>query len=147
MATWIDSLFQRESMPVMESAMGFYTQKQAVIMNNIANAQTPYYKRQTVPDQEFHGLLREAITERERSHPSSFQFRNVPDIAFGGGVLPRTRMISGREWGPERHDENSVVIEKEMSDLAQNALLLSATQKLVRKKLNMMSAALRDRVA
>ncbi len=146
MGSWIDSLFQRESLPVTEAAMGFYTQKQSVIMNNIANVETPYYKRQTLPEQEFQGLLKEAITERGRSHPASFQTRDIPDIAFKGGVYPSTRMLGGREWGPERHDENSVVVEKEMADLAENALMITALQKLVKKKLTMMEAALKDRV-
>ena len=50
---WIDSLFQRESLPVLESGMGFAFQKNLVISNNIANVDTPDYYRQTLPEDEF----------------------------------------------------------------------------------------------
>jgi flagellar basal-body rod protein FlgB len=143
---WIESLFQRETLPVLDSAMGFAHQRQLAIANNIANVETPYYKRQTVPEAQFQEALSNAIEERRASHPATFEMADTWDIEFDEQFYPDSRHIDGREWGPERHDENSVVIEKEMADLAKNTLAIQTMQQLYRKKLGMLRSSLRDRV-
>lgn len=144
--SFIGSLFQSETIPLLESGLGFAYQKQLTIMNNIANVETPGYKRQTVPEKEFMRLLEEAIDERSRVHPSRFSIRNASHISFIDNHYPVVRRINGKEWGPERHDENSVVPEKEMVDLAKNTMAIQLMQQLLRKKLGMMRSSLRDRV-
>ncbi len=145
MPTWVDKLFQRETLPVLESGMGFAHQKQLVVMNNIANVRTPYYKRKQLPENEFREKLKMAINEREDLHPNEWRMDDGLDVRFVG-PYPRMRMFNGQEWGPERHSENSVVIEKEMADLAKNQLMMSGMQQLFRKKLTMMRMSLRDKV-
>jgi flagellar basal-body rod protein FlgB len=146
MGTWIDSLFQRETLPLMDASLGFSYQKQLAIMNNIANVETPYYKRKVMPEQEFTQTLSEAIEARRDSHPSYFEIGDTPSIDFAGGHYPFARADAGQEWGPERHDENSVVIEKEMSELAKNGMMVETLQKAYKKKLDSYRDALRDRV-
>lgn len=141
-------MFQRESVPVLESALSFANQKHSTIMNNIANVNTPYYKRQAVPEGEFRSALTEAINARDESHPSRFFMNDTRRIAFDrAGMIPDAEVFHGREFGPERHDENSVVIEKEMADLAENALRIETLQRLLKKKYSMLRASLRERVA
>ena len=57
------------------------------------------------------------------------------------------RLFDGKEYSPERHDENTVTIEHEMADLTTNALKMQAMQQLYKKNLTVYRAALRDRVA
>lgn len=141
-------MFQRESVPVLDAALSFAHQKQLTIANNIANVNTPYYKRQSVPEAEFQDALTEAIQERRNQHPSRFYMRNTPNIDMRhAGMLPRAERESGQEFGPERHDENSVVIEKEMSDLAKNTIYMETMQTLLRKKYSMLRASVRGTVA
>lgn len=140
-------LFQRESIPVLDAAMSFANQRQMAIMNNIANVETPYYKRQAVPEAEFQDALTEALEERSQQHPAEFYLDDTQNIRFRhGGLLPVANQRSAAEFGPERHDENSVVIEKEMADLAKNTIYIETLQRLLKKKYSMMQAALRDRV-
>ncbi len=144
----INSLFQRESVPVLETALSFAHQRHKTIMNNIANLDTPYYKRQSVPEGQFRKALEEAIVERRNSHPAKFSMRSTQDISFKrGGYMPVVNVQPGAEAGPERHDENSIVIEKEMADLAKNTIYTETLQRLLKKKYSMMQSALRDRVA
>ena len=55
----------RECLPVLESGMGFAHQKALVIANNIANVETPEYRRETVPEDQFYEALRDAIHDRD----------------------------------------------------------------------------------
>lgn len=145
--SWIDSIFQRETVPLLEASMGLAHQRQLAIMNNIANVETPYYKRQDVPADEFQRVLREAITERREIHPDRFEIDDSFDIRFIDNHYPIARVDKGMEFGPERHDENTVVIEKEMAELAKNTMMIEGMQRLFKKKLTMLRSSLRDRVA
>ena len=139
-------MFQQESVPVLDAALSFANQRQKVIMNNIANVETPYYKRQALPEAEFQRSLRDAIDERRDHHPADFFLEDSTNIDYQFGLVPHVSVRPGAEFGPERHDENSVVIEKEMADLAENSLYIEAMQRLIKKKYTMLKASLRDRV-
>lgn len=130
---WTDTLFQKGTLPVLEAGMGFSYQKHTVIANNIANVETPYYKRQTLPEEEFTSTLAEAIKDRKENHPGEFHPEGKLDLRYQGNY-PRMRVFDGKESGPERHDENTVVIEQEMADMAKNQLKMNAMQQLYAKK-------------
>lgn len=137
---WIDRLFQRETTPVLEAGMGFAYQRQLVTANNIANVETPYYKRQTLPEDEFRDAMVEAINNRSEYHPSEFRLGEKLDLAWDGSY-PKMRMFDGIESGIERHDENSVSLEQEMANQAKNELKMSAMQQLFKKQMGMMRDA------
>ena len=147
MSTWISSLFQRETVPLLEASMGFAHHKHLTITNNIANVENPYYKPQGVPEKRFLQLLDDAIEERRKFHIDSFRIRDGFDIRFRDNHYPVPEVDAAQEFGPERHDENSVVIEKEMAELAKNTQMIQTMQQLFRKKLSMLRSSLRDRVA
>ena len=147
MSVWVEGLIQRESVPVLEAAMGFAFQRHLNIMNNIANVETPYYKRKTLPEGKFQRIMQEALDRRYQHHWNKFEPRGEFGVDFYANHLPNVRNHEGREWGPERHDENNVVIEKEMADLAKNAAYMEALQQLFKNKTSGLKAALRDRVA
>lgn len=144
--SFIDGLFQQETLPMLEASMGFAHQKHLTILNNIANVETPEYKRQDVPTGEFQRALGDAIQRRSENHPMRFDIKDQFDVVFRNNHYPMVRRQRGMEAGPERHDENSVVIEKEMVDLAKNTMMIQSMQRLYKKKLTMMRSALRDRV-
>ena len=146
MAVWVEGLIQRESVPVLEAAMGFAFQRHLNIMNNIANVETPYYKRKVLPEEGFKRVMQDALDERYRSHWNEFTPRGATGIQFYQNHLPLVRNHEGREWGPERHDENNVVIEKEMADLAKNSAYMDALQRIFKNKTGSLRSALRDRV-
>ncbi|MFH0911816.1 MAG: flagellar basal body rod protein FlgB [Planctomycetota bacterium] len=144
----IRGLFEREAIPVLEASLAFAAARQKAIQNNIANVDTPYYKRETVPEAEFDQALAQAIEERARAHPNRFVMSDTRNIEFvQGGTVPLVRNVPGPDAGPERHDRNNVEIEKEMVDLAKNTLYIEALQRLLKKDYNMLLSALRDRIA
>lgn len=127
--------------------MGFAFQRHLNIMNNIANVETPYYKRKVLPEEKFKQAMERALRDRYENHWNEFTPTSNAGVQFYQNHLPLARNAFGRDWGPERHDENNVVIEKEMADLAKNSAYMEALQQLFKNKTNGLKAALRDRVA
>ncbi len=147
MAVWVEGLIQRESAPMLEAAMGFAFQRHLNIMNNIANVETPYYKRKVMPEEKFQKAMQNALKDRYNHHWNEFTPTGQGGVRFYMNHLPDAYNLQGQEWGPERHDENNVVIEKEMADLAKNSAYMEALQRLFKSKTNGLKSALRDRVA
>jgi len=145
---WIDSLFQRETAPVLELSMALGHQKQLAIMNNIANIDNPHYRRQATPDREFTKMLDRAIQQRAKSHINEFVPKSTSNIKFGNrSVYPsRINIMYGKDQGTERHDRNNVTIESEMANLAKNTLDINLLQRLYKKKFTMLRAASRNTV-
>lgn len=143
---WVDHLMTRECLPVLEAGMGMAHQKALVIANNIANVETPNYYRETVPEDQFYDALRDAIGARDEYRTGNLDLQEQFDVRFEGSY-PKMRLFNGKEYGPERHDENSVTIEHEMAEQAKNTLKMQAMQQLYKKHLTMLRGALRDRVS
>ena len=100
-----------------------------------------------VPEESFKKSMQDALDDRYRNHWNEFTPKGEGGVSYYLNHLPRVMSRQGREWGPERHDENNVVIEKEMADLAKNAAYMEALQQLFKSKTNGLKSALRDRVA
>jgi len=94
-----------------------------VIAQNVANVNTPGYRRLEVS---FEADLARALA------------------APGGGVAgvhPRVAVVDG----PERVDGNTVDIDREMSDLGKNALLYQAAAQIVTSRIGSLRTAIAGR--
>jgi flagellar basal-body rod protein FlgB len=93
--------------------------RQEVIAQNIANANTPYYKSQRV---EFEDALASALASEE----SAFATRRTRGrhIAFDGAADPRdiTPSVVTNDHYTMRMDENNVDIDQENVELAKNTI-------------------------
>ena len=147
MSDFVGTLFDMGSSPVLEQAMQFNELRHRLILSNIANADTPEYRRQDVDDVRFKELLGRAIQERDERHPGAFlmpaggrapvkdRFGFTPDRFF--------RMHSND--APLRHDGNDVSMEREMALLAQNAGKYQLYSRLLAKNYGQMRAAINER--
>ena len=95
---WIDSLFQRESLPVLETALSFRGQKQHTILNNIANVETPGFRARQVS-------FEQALSE-----------------AMASGDPRRAGITTTRSTAPGRIDGSNVDLDDEMRSLELNSL-------------------------
>lgn len=107
---------------VMRSAMDACALRNTVIADNIANADTPGFKRSVV---RFEDTLRELL------------------VAGGPETMEDTRNLASRvevdQSGSSRLDGNNVNIDAEMSDLAKNSIEYNALIELNRLKGRMLS--------
>ena len=111
---------------LLESLLDASALRARVIAGNVANQNTPGYRRQVV---QFEDLLRDAVA-RERS-PSELS-----------GIAPR---VSDDVLTPARADGNNVNLELEMSAMRQNRLLYEMYSTIHASRTNLIQAAIEGR--
>jgi flagellar basal-body rod protein FlgB len=101
----------------LENAMNYSSTKQKVISQNIANADTPFYKAKDV---KFNGSFRnelEASIDAYRTDNRHFDFKITPSA--NSGVVTKNNL-------QYNNNGNSVDVDQEMSDLATNQIYYNA---------------------
>jgi len=121
-------LFGGGSIPVIESVLSFANQRHALLLNNVANVDTPGYRAKDLPEKDFQKALEGAIAGR-RSSAEPLEF--VP-VASGSGVT--------------RNDGNDVAVDQEMAKLLKNAMTAQVFNRLLAAKFQMLGLSIRGRV-
>lgn len=126
------------TMAVLKKSLDMRAQKQQVISANIANVDTPGFSARKLS---FEKDLRNAInspdTKVQTSHPKHFPIGiNGIEGVQGSIVKQPSSNILG--------DGNSVSLDDEMFDLAENQLLFEAGGQILKKKLTMLKYAVSD---
>lgn len=126
------------TMSVLKKSLDLRAQKQQVIAGNIANAETPGYAARKLT---FEDDLRNAINSPETKVHSNNP-KHFPIGASGiSGV--QGEIVKQRDTNPIG-DGNTVSLDDEMLDLAENQLLFEASGQILKKKLNMLKYAASD---
>lgn len=113
--------------------------RHSVTASNIANAETPGYHAKKV---DFEAALGRAIDiDGLRGMSTS----NAEHIAVGGASAAVRPDVYENPEGAINNDGNTVDIEKEMSALAENAILLKTALQLINKKIAALKYAIGDR--
>lgn len=111
-----------ETITVLEQGLDTAALRQQVISNNIANVNTPGFKRSYVT---FETELREVLSrekgklEARRTHPKHIHFGRMDLSKTGGQVVIE-------DYTLYRNDENNVDVDAEMTDLAKNTIMYEA---------------------
>lgn len=135
------------SVEVLTKSLSFYEERHRIIANNIANADTPFFKAKRAPLAEFQKALSEAIEARQKDPSTPFVLRSTPNVKWGAGGLKVTALeAKGPDGAILRHDQNNVSLEKEMASLAENTLMYRAMSDLLRKQFSMLRLATRGRL-
>lgn len=133
-----DFKFIDSTMTVLKKSLDLLPQNQQVTASNIANAETPGYSARKL---EFEVDLRNAInspkTEIRTTSPKHFP------IGTGGIEGGQGRIITQRDCNPFG-DGNSVSLDDEMLDLAENQLLFEAGSQRLKKKLSLLKYVAND---
>lgn len=127
--------------------MRFAEARHRLVLSNIANADTPGYRRLDLDQPRFQRLLSQAIDERATSHPGRFVMRHTLHVPMDdrGHYLPRRWNPFGKHEGPLRHDDSNVSMEREMALMAQNTGFYNRSAALLRKSLGQIRAAITER--
>lgn len=107
-----------------------------VILNNIANNDTPGFKRSSVAFEEHY----KAALENESDFTLKRTRDKHIDIGAGNGSLIT---VEKDESETMRMDDNNVDIEKEMTDLAANVIYYQTLQKKVSSEFSQLSVAIK----
>lgn len=127
-----------QTMAVLKKSMDLRAQKQQVIAANIANAETPGYAARKMS---FEADLRKAIASPE----TPGRISNAKHFSIGASGLDgvQGQIVKQRDTNP-LGDGNSVSLQDEMFDLAENQLLFEASAQILKKKLTMLKYAVSD---
>lgn len=137
-------LFGSESIPAIEAALRFASQRHLVLLNNVANWNTPNFKARDLPEAEFQKALRQAIEGRETgAAPLRIRAGRHIRRAPGGGLRLEAVEV---DTGSMRHDGNTVVIDREQTELLKNAMTVQVFNRLLAKKFRMLRTAIAGRV-
>ncbi len=102
----LDGIFQTPALQGLQLAMDQAALRQQAISSNIANVNTPGYQRMDV-NAGFQQAFSEALTHLSEGESA--------------GEMPEGSIETAAVQGPARPDGNTVQIEQEMVDLAQNS--------------------------
>ncbi len=122
---------------LLQRAMGGASQRHEVIANNIANANTPNFKRQEVD------FLTSLRREMDRHQSGSLQLTHPNHQSEHAGGLKS--LPSWRKGGlVMRNDGNSVDIESEMVEMAKNSLYYNAVANQLQSQLSRLRTAITE---
>lgn len=125
-------LFSNPVMTVLKKGLDGGSLRQKVIANNIANINTPNFKKSTVA---FESLLKKALGK------DSFKM-NTSDPRHIGGTPPLNELkpeINIDETTSMRTDGNNVDIDEEMTNLAANGIQYQATARQLSDRFSLLS--------
>nr|WP_320113771.1 flagellar basal body rod protein FlgB [uncultured Desulfuromonas sp.] len=115
---------------LMKKSMDLRLRNQQIIAANVANAQTPGYQAKTFT---FEDALRQAATgegtDMAVTHPQHIS-------THGGSINNVTGTVGEIRDTSGMGDRNTVQVDQEMINLAENQIMYEATTQLLNKKLN-----------
>lgn len=113
------------------SALDYSASKNNAISNNIANANTPNYKAEEVS---FKNVLEYSLQQQtnKQTHPKHYTFPTAQAAAE-----------TNRKQTTYNHNGNSVDIDKEMADLAENQIYYQSTVDSLNDKFGLLHSAIK----
>jgi len=114
-----------ESIQLLNKLLDASAMRQRVLANNLANADTPRFKRQDV---EFREMLTKAVDSADARELAVVQPKIVVDTA-----------------APSRSDGNSVSMQRELGEMTENSLLYQFATRAVSRNFDTLRKAIRGR--
>lgn len=127
-----------QTIAALQKSLDLRAQKQQVIAGNIANAETPGYSARKF---DFEDSLRKAINTPEATSNKT----HAKHFPIGSSGISRVQGTMTKETSSNlQGDGNSVSVDDEMFDLAENQLLYEAGSQILKKKFSMLKFAVSD---
>ena len=136
-----------DALPVLERMLQFSGQRHRMIVNNIANIDTPDFRPMDLNVDEFQAVLGEAIDERRSEHGNAGGALNMADtrqIDFHANGMTITPEATGDNI--LFHDRNDRNIERLMQNLVENASVFRMAAQFMRGRFDLINTAIRERV-
>lgn len=118
----LESLVFDETSVINNKLMELAQERQKVIANNLANAETPNYVRM---DLDFQKKLKQLLADGDMQ-----QFQD-----YNGELVEDSK-------NPKRLDGNNVVIPQEMNDMMQNGVYFNLLSKAFSTRMNILKSAI-----
>lgn len=134
----IDKIFDSETFVILKKALDTATLRQQALSSNIANVDTPGYKR---ADVSFEEELKSALNKQERLELKTTDKKHLSNKLELENVHPK---IFRQQDSYMRNDFNNVDIELEMAAISKNNVAYNALAELISNKLKMVRSAINE---
>lgn len=135
----VDRIFDNETLLALKKALDAASLRQKVIANNIANVDTPGFKRADVA---FEDELRAALEAQEKLELKTTHPRHISNRGKSlKDIQPKTFIQSDTTY---RNDLNNVDIEQEMAKLTENNIIYNTIAQLISEKLRMLRTTIQE---
>lgn len=134
----IDKIFDSETFLILKKALDTTTLRQQALSSNIANVDTPGYKR---ADVSFEEELKSALNKQERLELTTTDKKHLTNKLELENVNPK---VFRQQDSYMRNDFNNVDIELEMAGLSKNNVAYNALAELISNKLKMVRSAINE---
>jgi len=142
-----ESLLNRGSLPVLQQVMSFTQARHAVLANNISNLDTVGFKMKDLPAEQFFQTLNEAIERRDKQGASApLQMKSSRNLQWNSKGNLNAQAVEVDDNNILFHDGNNRFVEKQMSNMAQNALLHTVSVELLRQQYGLLQMAISGKV-
>jgi flagellar basal-body rod protein FlgB len=121
---------------LMKSKMGYMSQRQGVLAQNIANADTPGYQAMDVKAPDFKKILARSSGQLQMATTDGKHFTGTRVSASATRIIHRDSTYERNPNG------NNVAIEEEMSKIAENQAEYQKVLNLYRKSVDMFKTAI-----
>jgi flagellar basal-body rod protein FlgB len=126
----------------LEKSLDNYTKRAELLANNIANVNTPKYKRKDI---QFENFLDKALNDDGRSIVG----KRTDEKHFNIGFDSQLEMLSGEEFEEKatimRNDGNNVDIEKEKVEQAKNNIRYQFASNRISQNFNILKSVIKTR--
>ena len=142
----IDGVTNTEGIASLERLVQFAGQRHRLIVNNIANFDTPGYRPTDVSVTDFQEKLGDAIDERRASKrpDGTLHFQDSSQVEFSRHSMTLRPTPTGDNI--LFHDGNDRDLERTMQDLVENFLAFRLASELMRSRFDLLNTAISERV-
>jgi len=130
-------IFGRTKLPILEKALNAYALRQKSIADNIANVDTPGYKRSAVRfEEDLKAALDKNAVQGYRTHPNHFRVGKprIEDVEPVPYIPNDNSLASGK---------NNVDIDLEMAELAKNQIRFEYAARMMQRGFSKLRSAIR----
>ncbi len=124
---------------IMKTKLDYLSQRQAVLAQNIANADTPGYKAKDVAAPDFKKLVHANTTPATKLRLAATQGNHIQQSSASGGSFRIIKRANTSELNP---NGNNVTIEDEVAKAAQNQQEYQKALNLYSKSISMFKMAI-----
>lgn len=148
----MSSIFDGTTIPLLEKIALFADRRHDALASNVANIDTPNYKRRDLPLEAFQKALREAIaggqSRIEHGLFSTSGDRTTQSSGGAAAAFPAQLFQSIEAQSPSLtfQDNNNRSIEHEMMEMTKNSMMQSFAIELMNTQFSMLQAAIREQV-
>jgi flagellar basal-body rod protein FlgB len=144
---FIVDITNRGSIPAMESMVTFLEKRHEMLVENVANIDTPHYRTKHLDTEAFQNALADALDRRRRTGSKDFKLSSSEQFEqLSNGSLKVKPTVEPAE-NLLFHDRTNARIERQMAKLAENAMMHQFMTDRLRGRYESLLTAIRGRLS